>query len=428
MVNLAQYAHLKICVAVSGGRDSMALLHYMHAHADEYGITLSALNCDHKIRGKASADDSAFVGKFCAALEIPLMFFEWECGGIKTEESARQWRLSCYAKAIESGADRVATAHHANDNAETVIFNLARGSALSGLTGITDSSTLIRPLINCTRAQINEYVVQNGVPYVDDGTNFTDNYTRNKIRHNVLPQLENAVPSAVKSICRFAGLAADDEKYFDRLIAERRLLKVTPYGIELAYCEEKVIFRRAAAKAVREQLGKKDYTHSHIENLYALQFSRNGKKFGFLNLTAYKEEGKIVITVDKPYCDKECAFCSFEGENFAGSKFIIKTDRLPSGVGEKALAFDKAKIPPDAVIRFMRRGDEFTKFGGGTKKLGDYFTDKKIPARLRGSVPLIADGSKILVVGGVEISDGVKITERTEKINYLICADYSAIK
>ena len=74
------------------------------------------------------------------------------------------------------------------------------------------------------------------------------------------------------------------------------------------------------------------------------------------------------------------------------------------------------------------RGDEFTKFGGGTKKLGDYFTDKKIPARLRGSVPLIADGSKILVVGGVEISDGVKITERTEKINYLICADYSAIK
>ena len=76
----------------------------------------------------------------------------------------------------------------------------------------------------------------------------------------------------------------------------------------------------------------------------------------------------------------------------------------------------------------MRRGDEFTKFGGGTKKLGDYFTDKKIPARLRGSVPLIADGSKILVVGGVEISDGVKITERTEKINYLICADYSAIK
>ena len=189
MINLAEYANLKICVAVSGGRDSMALLHYLYNNAPKYGISLFALNCDHKIRGEASARDSAFVKEWCLSHNIPLIFFEWNMPLPKSEANARFWRLKCYLTARKNfdningldikpagvftadgkwgGADAIATAHHLNDNAETVLFNLARGSALSGLDGITDSKfpaddgewlNIIHPLITCSREEIDGYI------------------------------------------------------------------------------------------------------------------------------------------------------------------------------------------------------------------------------------------------------------------------------
>lgn len=221
-VNLAPYAGKKICVAVSGGRDSMALLHYIKVHGGEFGITLSALNCDHGIRGEASERDSAFVAAYCGSNGIELHFFKAEAGSFKSENDARLWRLCCYNKVLNAGkADLIATAHHLNDNAETVLFNLARGSALSGLTGITDVPVLglIRPLIGCSRAEIDGYIEENKIPFMSDETNFTDDYTRNRLRRNVLPALEEAVHGAAESIYRFSRLAAEDEEYFDRQVS-----------------------------------------------------------------------------------------------------------------------------------------------------------------------------------------------------------------
>ena len=456
MINLAKYAGLKICVAVSGGRDSMALLHYLNTHAREYGITLSALNCDHNIRGEASAKDSEFVKEWCKVNKIPLLFFK-RTSSDKSEEGARRWRLSCYFKAIEGGADAVATAHHLNDNAETVLFNLARGTALAGMKGITDNHRygcdglselyLIHPLIECTREQIDRYVSENCVPFVEDESNFTDNYTRNKIRHYVIPNLEEAVPDAVKSIYRFSRLAAEDEEYFDRLIERNGLVKLTQFGAEVAFCEEKAIFKRAVLKALsmwRSDI--KDYTSEHLERLYKLQFSENGKKFEFLNITVFKENGKIA------FCDTAllneavngCPFRDYESEEYFYAdrllviceecdlenelQYINKSlkDRLPEKT--KLLKFDFGTIPETAVIRFMKSGDKFRKFGGGTKSLGDYFTDKKIPLRLRGQIPLITDGDEVLAVCGVEISDKIKITQKTKKVFYIVCDDYTADK
>ena len=198
MIDLAKYADMKICVAVSGGKDSMALLHYLFNNAKDYGITLSALNCDHKIRGEASARDSKFVKEWCESRSIPLLTFVWD-DYENTESSARSWRRSCYFKATEAhmledgtkwqGADAVATAHHMNDNAETVLFNLARGSGLSGMKGICDGAhicgklNLIHPLISCTRAQIDEYIRQNVVQFVEEVGNCTGAYSRMRIRH-----------------------------------------------------------------------------------------------------------------------------------------------------------------------------------------------------------------------------------------------------
>lgn len=415
-VNLAPYAGKKVCVAVSGGKDSMALLHYIKTHGEEFGITLCALNCDHGIRGEASERDSAFVAAYCGGNRIKLHLFKAEKGQFKSENDARVWRQTCYNSVLGNGeADLIATAHHMNDNAETVLFNLARGTALSGMTGITDlsASGLIRPLINCTRAEIDEYIEENGIPFVTDESNFTDDYTRNKIRHNALPALEEAVPGATENIYRFSRLAAEDEEYFERQV-ESILVNRHGYGYLIKPCGERVVFRRAAHKIVARYFGCKDYTAEQFNKLYELQSMANGKKFEFLGLTAYKEEGGVAI-VGNGYN------LPGEGVPFCGNSTFDGTEQ--SGSEVKILRYDKDKIPAGAVIRYKREGDKFTKFGGGTKSLSDYLTDKKVPQSLRAFLPLVCDGNDVLIVGGVEISDKIKVDENTKNSDVFICAD-----
>lgn len=420
MINLSVYANRRICVAVSGGRDSMALLNLIYTHMREYGITLTALNCDHKIRGASSERDSAFVKKFCADKNIPLTFFEWNYDGVKTEESARIWRRQCYESVLNCGVDFVATAHHMNDNAETVLFNLARGASVSGLSGIYDSGRIIHPLIECTRAQIDEYVLKNNVPFVDDETNFSDGYTRNKIRHNVLPELERAVPSAVKNIFCLSRLAIEDEEYFREQIEKREILTFFKFGTAIKSCES-VIFKRAAVQAIKN-FKRKDYTQEHLKRLYELSFAEKGKKFEFLGLTAYAENDKIILTEEKDFSSAAYPLNGYDTESFCGSRLII-TDKAPTG--QKFLKADGGKISENAVIRFRRDGDRFKKYKGGTKSLGDFLTDRKIPLYLRDRIPLIADGSEILAVCGVEISDKIKTDENTENTLYIISDNFS---
>lgn len=346
--------------------------------------------------------------------------------------------------AKQFNADAVATAHHMNDNAETVLFNLARGSGLSGMKGISDGNCLdegvnvIRPFIACTRGEIDAYIGGNCLKYVEDETNLGDDYTRNYIRHNVIPQLEKAVPSAVKSIYRFSRLAAEDEEYFEGLIAAQNMLNLTIWGVEICFCREKPIFTRAAVKALKLlKEDAKDYTYGHIERLYDLQFAQNGKKFEFLQFIAFAEEGKIAICRRDMLGLKQAEAASFADyvgggrKDYCGQRLEVCSEEElerravnASKADFKALKFDSERIPQAAAVRFMQSGDRFTKFGGGTKNLGDYFTDKKIPVRLRGQIPLVADGKDILIICGVEISDKVKITAESRAIKGIICADY----
>lgn len=435
-LELAAYRGKKICVAVSGGRDSMALLHFMNAHKEEYGITLSALNCDHEMRA-SSASDSEFVKNWCGENGIDLLCFKADGLALKTEAEARDWRRSCYFKAAK-GADFIATAHHLDDNAETVLFNLARGSALSGVTGITDAEitngegdklNLIHPLIACTREEINAYVAENKVPFVDDETNFTDVYTRNYIRNNVLPALEKAVPDAAKAIYRFSRLAAEDEEFICAEVERRGLLKFDGDTAIIGNCE-KPLFSRAAIAVIKDFFKKKDYTSTQVEVLYKLQFAENGKKFEFLGLTAYKENRGISImkTASEgadckvPFSDYMCGKSSIYGGQLL--KITENSSDFTAFSNKKILKFDIEAIPQNAVVRFMESGDRFTKFGGGTKSLGDFFTDRKIPVRLRKTIPLIANGNEILAVCGVEISDKIKIKDKTRKVGFIISEKY----
>lgn len=451
-IDISKYANLNICVAVSGGRDSMALLSYLLEYGAEFNITVCAVNFDHKMRGESSARDSAFVASYCREKGVPLLFFEWDEDIVKTEAAAHKWRFSMYCKAVKpgllpdgtlwKGADAVATAHHLNDNAETVLFNLARGSGIGGLTGINDQCiaipgnkkwTLIRPLASVPRREIDEYVLHNSVPFVDDETNFTDNYTRNRIRRFVLPELEKAVPNAAKAIYRFSRIAAEDEEYFENLIKERGLIKKTPLGYEIAHCPEKVVFKHAALKVLNSERIR-DYTYEWLDKLYSLQFAKKGKRFEFDSYTAFCEENKIAICVadsaeNPPNSILFKTFVNEKRTSFSGRQLFIGKEKDFDGKNAgtslvKTLRFDFDKIPQEAVIRFMQRGDKFAKFGGGTKNLGSYFTDLKIPVRVRRNVPLVAVGSEILIVCGVEISDKVKTDGLTENVAICVAEDY----
>lgn len=458
-VDLSRYSGKRICVACSGGRDSMALLSYLSARAEEFGIQLSALNCDHGMRGEESRRDSLFVRDYCLRSGIPLLFFE-ASQKFRGEVQARLWRISCYAVAAERssdwdlppadrpqvfssdgewrGCDAVACAHHMNDNAETVLFNLARGSALSGMCGIqderySDKLTVIHPFVAVTRGEIDSYVAEHNLPYVDDKTNFSDDYTRNYIRHNVLPELERAVPGAVRAIFRFSRLAAEDEEYFSRLssalISDRHV-----YGKTILFCGERAVFKRAAIDVV-EGFRVKDYTSVHAEALYNLQFAENGKKFCFLGLTAIKEEGGVTIFRDDAAANAGAPlavpfFEAVKSGEYCGQLFKLSSEEIDLALYAvyapvKVLKFDLSSLPRDAEVRTMRRGDKFTKYGGGTKSLGDFFTDRKIARPLRGQIPLVASGSRILIAGGVEISDEVKVSPSTERVAYLVAPDYS---
>ena len=436
-VDLTPYRDKKICVALSGGKDSMALVHCLLERGREYGITLSAVNCDHCIRGEESAMDSAFVANFCKERGIPLYFFCAEGLNLCDEKSARNWRLSCFDGVLREGkADFIATAHHMNDNAETVLFNIARGSSLAGATGIKAATSrgYIRPLIGVSRGEIDEYVARNNIPYVTDSTNLSDDYTRNRIRHGVIPLLEQAVPGAVKNIYRFSRLASEDEEYLCRIAASYVLPDREGYVI--APCKERVIYKRAVHSVVAVKFSKKDYTADQFERLFALSCAENGKAFNFLGLCAVKRPDGIKISPERsmgqtlplPFYD---ALSEVQPYYYGGELACIcqrgEKEKIIKALNGrvKVLEFDLGKIPESAVLRFRQSGDIFRKFGGGAKSLGDFLTDKKIPKDDRDSLPLIADGKNILAVGGVEISDGIKITDKTERAACFICRDAS---
>ncbi|MCD8294829.1 MAG: tRNA lysidine(34) synthetase TilS [Clostridia bacterium] len=448
---------MRVCVAVSGGKDSIALLHYMAHNGQEFGIQVTALNCDHGIRGDASRQDSEFVRSFCQAAHVPLLFFA-HTGTFASEEDARLWRRNCYLEAakehtLEDGtswepADAIATGHHMSDNAETVIFNIARGSGLSGACGISDgeitgqdgtSIKLIRPLIASTRREIDDYIREFGLPYVTDDTNLKDYYTRNKIRMYVMPELERAVPGAQRSLYRFSRIVKETEDYFEDIIKRDGLVSSVYGGLLIRPVEEMAIFSRCCLK-VFAHYRIKDYTSQHIKSLYKLQHGANGKRFRFLRLVAFKEEKGISVCESgriSPY--GEAPLDHITSGKFVGEPFAVQpvssdvVRQICSGntslelsfcPGRKTLFLDADKIPEGAVVRFKKDGDVFQRFGGSTKKLGDYFTDIKLPQRLRERVPMLCTGHSVLAVCGIEISESLKISAESRNVLAVSCMDY----
>ena len=429
-MDLKKFSGKKICVAISGGQDSVALLHYLKTQEKACGYSLSAVHCEHGIRGKESLLDAEFVQEFCRRLGVPCVVKSENCiekarlEKTSLETAGRAFRQRVFAEILDLGeADFVATAHHLDDEAETVLFRLARGT-LSGAKGIEEENgRFIRPFLRLSKAEIVAYVEKNGLAYREDKTNFVPDVTRNKIRLEILPRLNEAVDGASENLAKFAFRLAEDDALLQELAKE--LLSEDEQGRTLvAFSEKKPLFTRALILAMKGLGVYKDYTSAHLDAVYSLQNKERGASLDLpYGLQAEKTSKGVALFIkkeEKGYKKPEAK--AFSENGFDGGRYEVIVQKTPPVYECKLLCIDGDKLPKDAVFRFRKEGDEIRRFGGGTKSLKKFFNEEKTPVDEREWLPMIAqkDGNTVYVVCGVEISEDVKISKETQNALYII--------
>lgn len=411
-----------VAVALSGGKDSMALLNLL-LESKTFKGQVKAINVEHGIRGESSVKDSEFVKNYCKQKNVPLKLYtvnapEYaENNKTSLEESARILRYSCFKDAYDNGfCDAVATAHHLSDNAETMLFNLFRGSSISGMSGIKEQNGIfIRPLLCVSRKEIDLYVDKNAIPYVQDETNFDDKYTRNFLRLKIIPLIKQVFPEVENSLKRFADENKIVSDYLNE-IAEKTII----YGkeVKIPVSADSAIISLCIIKALKYLGVYKDYERKHSLLTLNLLNCANGTTIDLIKkVKAVKDYDFITLYKLE---EKENNQINFKTGTtiFNGKKITVKKSKsdVENFKKEKELFFDLDKIPLNAVFRTRTDGDEFTPFKSGSKKLKKYLIDKKIPSRKRDNLTLIACGNEIYAILGVEISDKIKIDKNTQNI------------
>lgn len=403
-----------VAVALSGGRDSVALLHALLGASKQGKYSVKAIHVEHGIRGAESLRDEQFVRDLCARLGVELRAIKVDVPSAREaygseEQTARILRYRAFEALIAEGfCDKVATAHHAGDNAETVLMRLFRGTGLTGLSGIRASrGAFIRPMLNVTRAQIDEYVRANSLEYVEDGTNACTDYTRNYIRSKVLPAVSARFDSAEENIGRLARSAKEVDAYIRR--EAERLISQAEGAVLIKYTDEPVLIKYAV-KVACERLGVyEDVEERHLEIAVSAMMG-DKKTYDFpYGLRLEREEGGLSLCVPAPVTGEVRVRI---GKNVIDGRVIVVSEVDAREEGALCFSADLDGL----TLRGRREGDSFKRFGGGRKSLGDYFTDVKMPLRERERAVLLVGGDNVLAVVGTEISDDVKITEKSKKI------------
>lgn len=422
----------KIGLAVSGGMDSMALLHWFFENKQKLGISIVVINIDHDIRS-TSYEDSAFVQDYCQKIDVPCLFYKLDRQKLfknNVENSARLERYAIFHELIEKKeVDYIATAHHAKDNAETVLLHLFRGCGLKGAGGISLKTPkgIIRPLLYTPKEEIIQYINDNNIPYVTDETNLCTDYDRNFIRLEILPKIEERFKEAVKNINSFSKTAKVDNEFIEQYVP-RQKVNNNELFIPLEHFNFKdSIINREILNSLNSLGIHYDIDSSHIELVKSLVLRPAGTKLDIKNgIIALRDYNGITL-IDKS---------NLENDEFLDFSVPFGTGKikLPNGVLEVELMkndfddinflknlqeqyLDADNLPSDCVIRFRRAGDCINKFGGSGKvSLKEYFIDKKILARKRNRVPLLAKKNQIYAIIGISVSQEVKITSQTQNI------------
>ena len=405
-----------IGVAVSGGRDSMALLHYLSSLQNELDFEVVAIHIDHSLR-ETSGDDAMFVMSYCRRNHIRAYKFKIDVATLakqknqSIETAAREARYGVFESLVKKGiVDKIALAHHAEDQAETILLHLLRGSGLSGARGMEyeKRGIYIRPMLETKRSEIQRYINDNDIAFVEDETNKEDVYQRNYIRNKVMPLIVSRFPNAVEALNSFANACKEDDNFISSQVMTEALILENPKTVKIpcaCFLGAPSLSSRLVFKAL-DMIG--------IKNL-AIN-GQNGAKVKLpMDVLAHKEYDYITLTNEQKevkILNLEFKCGTFMIDGFG--KLIVKKTNNPQ-ISEDNLIIDAKKLPKNVSWRFRREGDEITKFGGGTQKLKTYLSQKKIPLRQRDTIPVLASDSEIYVVAGVGISDKVRIDETTKQ-------------
>lgn len=420
----------RVLVGLSGGADSVALVHLLYTLRDRLGITLCAAHVNHSIRGEAALQDQELARRLCEQLAIPFYIHtadvpalsrEW---GMSEETCGRKVRYDFF-HAIPQ-VDKIATAHTADDNAETVLMNLIRGSGLGGLSGIPPvRGTVVRPLLECTRKMIEQYCRDHSLVFANDETNQQDRYTRNRIRHQLIPFCLTENPGFLQTVSRCTTLNRKDFDYLCRigqqLVQESRLDE--GYSVPLLLQSDPVPLAYAI-KHLLEQHGNGVFSAVHREQLLFLLQKGDGA-CSLPGVTAQVKQG--VLTFYREPIQPTNRFCQPVTLNHP----ILVQGRqitLRQGVYHKNfsspvhnlltyIVADGDTIGKNLMLRNRQPGDAITLPGRNcTKTLKKLFNEMKLSARQRDSALILADEKGILWVEGVGCDKRCQPTDSTGQV------------
>lgn len=429
----------RIIAGVSGGADSVALFCLMEKFREICPFELCAVHVNHNLRGQEALRDAAFVRQMCAQRQVEYFEYSVDVEGIareqklSREEAGRMLRMEAFEEQMKRwNGTKIALAHHRNDLAETMLHHLCRGSGLRGLCGILPvQGEKIRPLLCLEREEIEQYLGEQGIPYVTDSTNDCDAYTRNRIRHQILPLLREQVNGrAVVHMAEASDKLQKIEDYLQRqaqnLLEDcRRPDREAGFLDEKLFTAEPILQEYVILRQIEQICGKrKDVTSLHIRGILSLADKPVGKTIqipgGYRMVRRYDgillekeraeksgEQQEVFLVPDEQGC-----FCD---ECIRLRIFPNEGQKIPQKRYTKWLNYDK--MSKDLCLRTRLPGDYLVvNPEGGRKKIKNYFIDSKVPRQMRDQIPLLAVGQEILWVIGYRISEAYKVTEHTKII------------
>lgn len=404
----------RVLCAVSGGADSMCLLHWLSRNAKALGISVCAASFDHMLRGEQSRLDCVFVADRCADWGIPCLTGEAdvrkraEKEHLGEEEAARLCRYEFLESAARSlGCNVIATAHNADDNAETMLFNFTRGGGLKGLCGIPPRrGNIIRPLLNTSRREIEEYDKENSVPFVTDSTNLGDDYTRNILRHRVTPVLEGINPAFFAAASRTAALLREDEYCLDALAREAydRLYKNSALS-----AQELLALPKAVGTRLLRLICGRGLEYKHVEALYALAGSTERKYADIAGMRVSCDQGVLrfgetVVSIEPRVLRAGETIYIPEGGFEVKTELLEKTERFFGTVNK--FDFNYGSICGSITFMSRRDGDKIRLRGRGcTKSLKDLFNEAGMSRAERELTPVLRDERGPIAVYGFGVAE-----------------------
>jgi len=434
-----------IMAGVSGGPDSVCLLHLLLQLRDEWDLKVSVAHLDHMFRGKESEEDALFVKELCEKWDVPFYQERQDVPayirdtGYSPEDAARRIRYAFFERAKrELKADKVALGHNRDDHVETVLMNIFRGSGLDGLVGIEPvRGHYIRPLIEISRHDIENYLKVRKLDFRTDRTNLTTEYFRNSLRLELIPLIEQRYCSHLsQSLVRLSDIVRQDLNFLDEKtrLAMDLCAEIEPKKVKIKIKEfnklHEAIKRRIVRKCVEHLAGDvKDFELKNVRKLIQfIEQSTSGSRMDLpRNLTAQKdyefvyiyqgeieapEEFEYPLPVPGTFIEERLGITLESSlEAFSKDQAIVANNPLIAQL-------DYDKIIGNLILRNWRPGDRFFPLGMAcSKKVQDFFTDLKVPRRKRARIPIVVDGAgRIVWIAGFRLDDRFKITSSTRMI------------